>query len=154
MSEADPPRFRIETEAFAGFELAVLADRAVYAPGQTVRLSVTATNGGDRFVEHRYPAWQRYRLAILDELHRVVADDEIDRGAQTPALDRWLPGQIAIFPVYWNQTSGPLVPAWTGQPPGEAVPAGRYRARVTWEGREPGERQRLPDVFSRWFELT
>jgi hypothetical protein len=146
--------FHIDTEPFAGFELAVLADRTIYAQGQTVRLTVTATNAGDRFVEHEYPGWQRYRLAILDEHHRVVADDEVTRGTQQPGLDRWLPGQIAIFPVYWNQTGGPLVPAWTDEPPGPPVEPGRYRARVTWIGREPGERQRLADAFSRWFELT
>jgi hypothetical protein len=154
VSGAEEPRFRIDIEPFAGFELAVLADRAVYAPGQTVRLSVTATNGGDRFVEHHHPGWQRYQLAILDDLHRIVADDEVTRSAEQPAVDRWLPGQIAIFPVYWNQNAGPLVPAWADEPPGPRVAPGRYRARVTWTGRVPGERQRLPEAFSRWFELT
>jgi hypothetical protein len=146
--------FRIDVEPFAGFEVAVLADRAVYAPGETVRLSVSVTNGGDRFVEHHYPGWQRYHLSIRDELHRVVADDEVTRGADAPAVDRWLPGQMMILPVYWNQHAGPLVPGWTHEPPGPRVDPGRYRARVTWLGREPGERRTLPDAFSRWFELT
>lgn len=154
MSASEPPPFRIDREPFAGFEVAVLTDRPVYAPGQTVRLSVSVTNAGDRFVEHHYPGWQRYHLSVRDELHRVVADDEVTRGADTAAVDRWLPGQTVIFPVYWNQHEGPLVPGWTHEAPGPRAAPGRYRARVTWLGREPGERRTLPDVFSRWFELT
>lgn len=141
--------------AYAGFDLQVVTDRVVYAPGQTVRLSVSATNHGDRFVEHHYPGWQRYVVTIHDEQHRVVADDELDRSASSPAVDRWLPGQHAIWPTYWTQAAGPLVPAWIPDvPPGPPVPPGRYRARVRWLGREPQVRERPAEVWGSWFELT
>ena len=141
-------------EPFAGFDLQVLVDRGVYAPGETVRITVTAANQGDRFVEHHYPAWQRYVLSVRDERHRVVADDELERSADQPAVDRWLPGQLAIWPTYWNQSAGPLVPAREGLVAGPRVEPGRYRVWVVWLGREPGVRDRLPEVTSRWFDLT
>jgi hypothetical protein len=150
---SDPGELLATLDPFEGFELQVLVDRAAYAPGETVRLTVSATNHGPRPVEHHYPGWQRYHLSVRDELHRVVADDEVTRTAQGPAVDRWLPGQMMILPTYWTQTGGPLVPAWTIEPPGPPVPAGRYRARVTWLGRVPGRRGVLPDAWSRWFQL-
>lgn len=140
-------------DPFAGFDVQVLADRAVYAPGETVRLTVTATNHGPRAVEHHYPGWQRYQLTVRDEGHRVVADDAVDRAAEGPAIDRWLPGQMMILPTYWGQTAGPIVPAWAREPPGPRLAPGRYRVRVTWLGRVPGQRGELPDAWSRWFEL-
>jgi hypothetical protein len=138
---------------FAGFDLQVLVDRGVYAPGETVRVTVTAANQGDRFVEHRYPGWQRYVLSIRDERHRIVADDELDRSAEQPAVDRWLPGQIAIWPTYWNQSAGAMVPGRGGGVPGPRIEPGRYRVWVAWLGREPGARDRLPEATSGWFEL-
>jgi hypothetical protein len=141
-------------EPFAGFDLQVLVDRGVYAPGETVRITVTAANQGDRFIEHRYPGWQRYVLSVRDERHRIVADDELDRPAEQPAVDRWLPGQIAIWPTYWNQNAGPMVPGRGGDPGGPRVAPGRYRVWVVWLGREPGARDRLPESTSSWFELT
>jgi hypothetical protein len=146
--------FRPDQEPFAGFDLQVLVDRVVYAPGDTVRITVSATNGGDRFVEHHYPDWQRYELTVRDHAHRVVADDLVERRAGTPAVDRWLPGQMVLWPVYWAQTRGPVVPARVGEPPGRPAGPGRYRVRITWLGREPGSRERLPDAWSPWFELT
>jgi hypothetical protein len=140
-------------DPFTGFDVQVLADRAVYAPGETVRFTVTATNHGPQAIEHHYPGWQRYHLSVRDEGHRVVADDVVARDATQPAIDRWLPGQMLILPTYWGQTSGPVVPAWTNEPPGPRVPPGRYRARVTWLGRVPGRRGELPDAWSRWFDL-
>lgn len=143
------------TPPFDGFELQVLVDRIVYAPGDTVRVTVSATNHAERFVEHRYPGWQRYELTVRDRSHRVVADDLVERRADTDAVDRWLPGQMALFPVYWVQTRGPVVPAWAAPaPPGPRVEPGRYRVRVTWLGREPGSRDQLPDAWSPWFEIT
>jgi hypothetical protein len=146
--------FRFDHEPFAGFEVAVLVDRAVYADGEPVRITVTAANRGPAFAEHRYPGWQRYHLSVRDELHRVVADDRIDRPADEPALDRFAPGQLLIQPTYWAQTSGPVVPGWIDEPPGPRVDPGRYRVRVTWLGREPGSRAELPDAWSSWFELV
>lgn len=154
MSEIDPPPFRFDQEAFAGFELHVLVDRGVYAAGDPVRITVTATNRGDAFVEHRYPGWQRYELTVHDALHRVVADDRIDRHADGPALDRFAPGQLLITPTYWDQGSGPLVPRWAEEPPGPRVDPGRYRVRAVWLGREAGSRAQLPDAWSPWFELV
>jgi hypothetical protein len=157
---ADPPPdgdatpFRIDREAFAGFELTVLVDRAVYASGEPVRITVTAANRGDRFVEHRYPGWQRCELTVRDELHRVVADDRIERHVDGPALDRFAPGQLLLQPTYWGQTTGPLVPGWSDEPPGPRAAPGRYRVRATWLGREPGWRAELPDAWSPWFELV
>ncbi|WP_130649963.1 hypothetical protein [Egicoccus halophilus] len=156
MSETPPPEvpFRIDLEPFADFEVGVLVERPAYAPDETVRITVTATNAGDRFVEHRYPGWQRYVLSVRDEYHRVVADDTVHRGADGPALDRWLPGQMLVVPTYWNQTTGAVVPGWSDQPPGPRAEPGRYRVRVTWLGREPNSGAGLPDAFSRWFTLT
>lgn len=152
----DPEQVRSASvpQPFSGFDLQVLVDRPVYAPGETVRISVTAANHGGRFVEHHYPGWQRYLLAICDQWHRPVADDEVVRPEDMPALDRWLPGQVAIWPTYWAQGGGPIVPGRTGEAPGTRVSPGRYRARVTWLGREPGQRARLADAWSNWFELT
>ena len=146
--------FRIHLEPFAGFEVGVLVERAAYAAGETVRITVTATNSGDRYVEHHYPGWQRFVLSVRDEYHRVVADDTVSGSAETAAVDRWLPGQMVVFPTYWNQTSGALVPAWSSQPPGPRVEPGAYRVRATWLGREPGSSAELPDAWSRWFTLT
>jgi quercetin dioxygenase-like cupin family protein len=42
-------------DPFEGFDVQVLVDRAVYAPGETVRITVTATNHGARPVEHHHP---------------------------------------------------------------------------------------------------
>ncbi|MCC5950095.1 MAG: hypothetical protein JJT89_16720 [Nitriliruptoraceae bacterium] len=139
---------------YEGFDLQVMTDRTVYAPGETVRITVTAANQGPRFVEHRYPGWQRFVVQIRDERHRIVADDELERHADEPALDRFLPGQLVIWPSYWGQTAGPLVPAREGLDPGEPLPSGRYRIRVQWLGREPGVRSRPPEVDSPWFVLT
>lgn len=143
-----------EHQPFAGFDLQVLVDRGVYAPGETVRITVTAANQGDRFVEHHYPGWQRYVMSVRDEHHRIVADDELDRKADTPAIDRWVPGQLAIWPTYWNQGSGLLVPGRSRTSAGPRVAPGRYRVWAVWSGREPGRRDRLPEVTSPWFELT
>ncbi len=141
-------------EAFDGFDLQVMTDRSVYAPTQAVRITVTAANQGPRLVEHHYPGWQRYILSVRDEGHREVASDALDRPASSVAVDRWLPGQIAIWPSYWNQHQGPLVPAWADEPPGPPVGPGRYRIRVDWLGREPGSRMRLAEAWSPFFELT
>jgi hypothetical protein len=141
-------------DAHDGFDLQVLVDRGVYAPGDTVRLTVTAANQGERFVEHHYPGWQRYVLTIRDEYHRSVADDEVERRAGSVAIDRFLPGQMVIWPTYWNQTTGPIVPGRERRVPGERVEPGRYRARVSWLGREPGSRGRPPEVDSVWFTIT
>ena len=150
----DPDDLLEPIEPYAGFDLQVLVDRGVYAPGETVRITVTAANQGERFLEHHYPGWQRFELTIRDELHRVVADDIIDREADGPAVDRWLPGQMVIWPTYWGQTAGPIVPARIGRAPGPRLAAGRYRARVRWLGREPGVRAQPPEAGSSWFELT
>lgn len=153
MSDHEVP-FRFDQEAFAGFEVGVLVDRAVYAAGDPVRITVTAANRGGSFVEHTYPGWQRCELTVRDELHRVVADDRIERHADGPALDRFAPGQLLIAPTYWNQTAGALVPSWVGEAPGPRVPPGRYRIRATWLGREAGSRAQLDDAWSAWFELV
>jgi hypothetical protein len=152
--DEDHQRLHLPPSAFDGFDLQVMVDRPVYAPGETVRITVTAANHGGRFVEHHYPGWQRFGTTVRDEQHRAVADDEVERHADTPAIDRWLPGQIGIWPLYWNQHRGPLVPAWAAQVPGPRVEPGRYRIRVSWLGREPGARDQLPDAWSAYFELT
>jgi hypothetical protein len=158
ISEPEPPGEVQEAftgiGAYDGFDLQVLVDRGVYAPGDTVRVTVTAANQGERFVEHHYPGWQRYVLTIRDEHNRVVADDEVERRATGDAIDRFLPGQMLIWPTYWNQTSGAIVPARERRVPGERVVPGRYRARVRWLGREPGARARPDEVDSAWFTLT
>lgn len=146
--------FDLDQEPFAGFEVAVLVDRQVYSAADPVRITVTAANRGSGFVEHRYPGWQRYELSVRDELHRVVADDRIERPASGQALDRFAPGQLLIQPTYWSQTAGPVVPGWSDEAPGPRVPPGRYRVRVTWLGRELGRRGELPDAWSSWFELV
>lgn len=149
-----PPAFRMDLEPFAGFELSVLVDRAVYSDGDPVRITVTATNRSDRFVEHRHPGWQRCRLSVRDELHRAVADDRIERGADGPGIDRFPPGQLVILPTYWDQRTGPLVRAWSDQTPGPRAEPGRYCVRATWLGREPGARAELADAWSTWFTLV
>lgn len=150
---SEPP-FRLDLEPFAGFELTVLVDRPVYTATDPVRITVSAANRGDRWVEHRYPAWQRCELTVRDELHRVVADDRIERGSDQPGLDRFPPGQVLLLPTYWAQTVGPLVPGWVDEPAGPRVEPGRYRIRATWLGQEPGSRAQLPDAWSTWFELV
>jgi hypothetical protein len=140
-------------DPFAGFDVQVLADRAVYAPAETVRFTVTATNHGPHGVEHHYPGWQRYHLSVRDEGHRVVADDVVGRAAEGPAIDRWLPGQMMILPTYWGQT-----PARSCRPGRASHRARRYRRAGTacgspGSGRVPGRRGELPDAWSRWFEL-
>lgn len=141
-------------EPFEGFDLQVLLDRGVYTDGETVRITVTAANQGDRFVEHHYPGWQRFELTIRDELHRVVADDLVEREADRPAIDRWLPGQLVIWPIYWAQIAGPIHPGRVGRAPGPRLEPGRYRARVRWLGHEPGVRSEPPEATSGWFELV
>lgn len=148
-----PPAIELPTP-YDGFELQVLVDRSVYAPGEQVRITVTATNHAARFVEHRYPGWQRFALEIRDERHRVVADDRVAQEVHGDGIERWLPGQMTIWPVYWAQTSGPLVPARERQLAGPPPAAGRYRVRCRWLGREPGPRSLPPEVDSAWFTLT
>ncbi len=150
----DPRDLLHQVGPYDGFDLQVMVDRGVYAPGETVRITVTAANQGDRFVEHRYPGWQRFHLTVRDEFHRTVADDVVDRDADEDALDRWLPGQLAIWPTYWNQMEGPMVPARVGVAPGPRLEPGRYRIRVEWLGRETGTRAPRPEATSSWFELT
>jgi hypothetical protein len=151
---APDPRSMLAGEVpYAGFEVSVIVDRAVYAPGDVVRVTVTAVNQDERFVEHHYQAWQRFRLEVLDEYHRPVADSDVARRADDEATDRWLPGQMVIFPLYWTQHEGPIVPAWSSRAVGERVDPGRYRARVSWLGRESGVRAEPPVAFSPFFEL-
>lgn len=157
MTAAQEP-FLPDREPFAGFEVQVMADRTVYGPGDVVRLTVSATNHADRFVEQRYPGWQRFVLSVRDERHRVVASDEVRRTVDTGTgegfTDRWLPGQMLLLPTYWSQAAGPVRPAWSTDPPGSRVPAGRYRARASWLGREPGTVAEPPDAWSAWFEIA
>jgi hypothetical protein len=153
-ADGDARSFLSDHVPFAGFELSVIVDASVYAPGQVVRMTVTAVNSDERFAEHHYPGWQRFTLRILDEFHRAVADAEVSRAAERTAVDRWLPGQMVIFPVYWAQHEGPIVPAWSSRSVGPRVDPGRYRARVSWLGREPDSSAEPPDAFSPYFELT
>lgn len=153
MSEAERP-FELDAESFAGFEVGVITDRAVYAAGDTVRITVSVTNSGSRWVEHEYPGWQRFETTVRDAYHRVVAHDRVSRSTEGPVRDRWLPGQMAIFPLYWAQQAGPIVPAWTTEEPAGRVEPGRYRLRVTWLGREGGRPGELADAWSSWFELV
>lgn len=145
-----------------GFELTVAVERPVYAAGETVRITVAATNDAERAVEHVYPGWQRVLLTVRDERHRVVASDEL--GDEVPGRplapegqfrDRWLPGQLVLLPTWWDQRSGAIRPAWVSDPGvGERVPPGRYRVRATWLGREPGPRVPSREAWSGWFELV
>lgn len=151
---SDPVEGLLPPAPFEGFDLQVMVDRAVYAQGETVRITVTAANQGARAVEHHYPGWQRFVTSVRDEYHRMVADDEVSRRADQPAIDRWLPGQLVIWPLYWNQQRGPLVPAWVDEPPGIQADPGRYRVRVTWLGREPGSREPFGDAWSAPFEIV
>lgn len=141
-------------QPFVGFEVTAMTDRPVYAAGETVRITVTATNAGERWAEHGYPGWQRYVVSIRDEHHREVAHDAVERPDGGGFRDRWLPGQMAIYPSYWAQHEGPVVPAWSDVPPGPRVLPGRYRVRVSWLGREPGGRAAYPEVWSPWFEVV
>lgn len=154
----DEEPFLADQEPFAGFEVQAIVDRPVYGPSDVVRITVSATNHADRFVEQRYPGWQRFVLSVRDERHHVVASDEVRRpvGARSGEgfADRWLPGQMLLLPTYWNQTAGPLRPAWSADAVGPRVPAGRYRARATWLGREPGTVAEPPDAWSAWFEIV
>lgn len=151
----DPEQpFVAEDRPFAGFEVTVVSDRAVYAVGETVRLTVSAVNGAADRVEHHYPGWQRFVLTIRDSYHRVVATDAAEIPDDGGFTDRWLPGSAALFPRYWSQSEGPIVPAWSDQPPGPRVEAGRYRARVTWLGRHGTAPAPLEDVWTPWFDLV
>ena len=145
-----------------GFELTVAVDRPVYAPGETVRITVAATNDADRAVEHVYPGWQRVVLTVRDERHRAVASDELAGPApgvqsrpEGEFRDRWLPGQLLLLPTWWDQRAGAIRPAWVADPGvGERVPPGRYRVRASWRGREPGPSVSPPEAWSGWFELV
>lgn len=141
-----------------GFELTVAVDRPVYAAGETVRITVAATNDADRAVEHVYPGWQRVLLTIRDERHRAVASDEavdVDGHATGEFRDRWLPGQLLLLPTWWDQRAGAVRPAWVADPGvGERVAPGRYRVRASWLGREPGPAVTPPEAWSGWFELV
>ncbi len=154
--EPPPTPFVPERVPFAGFELTVMTDRTAYGPGQVVRITVSATNGGDRRVEHHYPAWHRFECSVRDEYNRVVASEgnRATRLEDPGFTDRWLPGQMVIFPLYWAQHEGPLVPARADETPGPRAAPGRYRVRVTWLGREPGSDAELPDAWTPWFELA
>lgn len=155
----EPERpFHADREPFAGFELAAMVDRPAYNVGEVVRITITATNSGSRFAEHRFPGWQRFDLSVRDELHREVANAEADAAPRLgddrePMVERWLPGQMSIMPVYWGQNEGPVVPAWSHDPAGPRVAPGRYRIRVTWLGREPGSRAEVPDAWTGWFSV-
>lgn len=140
-------------DPLAGFDVAVLTDRRVYAAGEAVRITVTATNH-ETPVIHEYPGWLRFELTVRDATHREVAAVGTDLDPDGGFADRWLPGQMAIWPLYWAQGAGPIVPAWTQQPPGPRVEPGRYRLRVSWLGRPAGSWTRLSDVHSEWFELV
>lgn len=139
---------------FSGFEVTVITDRSVYAVGDTVRITVTATNGAPRLLEQHYPGWQRFHTTVRDSYHRPVATDEISGAPADGFRDRWLPGQLVIFPLYWAQHEGPLVPGWSDEPPGPRVDPGTYRVRVSWLGREATTAGVLPDVWSGWFEIV
>lgn len=152
--EGEEPAFRIEHEPFLGFELAVMTDRPVYALGETVRITVTATNAGTRWAEHHYPGWQRYVLTVRDEHNRELATDVVRRDGGGGFTDRWLPGQMLITASYWGQQEGPIVPAWSDDPPGPRVAAGRYRIRCTWSGRERDSYAELPDAWTSWIEIV
>lgn len=145
-----------------GFELTVAVDRPVYANGETVRITVAATNDADRAVEHVYPGWQRVVLTIRDERHRAVATDEVTGrvpgvgGASTGEFrERWLPGQLLLLPTWWDQRAVAIRPAWVAAASvGERLPPGRYRVRASWLGREPGPPVTPPEAWSGWFELV
>lgn len=150
----DERPFVAADQPFAGFEVAVFVDRPVYAPGDTVRITVSATNGAARAVEHAYPGWQRFVTTVRDRYHRVVASDEVTAAPRGGFRDRWLPGQLVLYPLYWPQHEGPLVPGWSDELPGPRVDVGTYRVRVTWLGQEPGGASQLGDVWSSWFEVV
>lgn len=145
---------RNDPDRHVGFDVQVLVDQVVYAPSQIVRITVSASNHTDRWIEQCADGWRRFELSIRDELHRVVAADEVRREAATPIVDRWLPGQVAIWPIYWRQVTGPIVPAWTSTPSGPPVEPGRYRARVRWLAREPDSLPVVIETDSPWFEIA
>ncbi len=161
MSDVEQP-FESLRVPLHGFELTVAVDRPVYAAGETVRITVAATNDADRAVEHVYPGWQRVVLSVRDERHRPVATDEVGSavpgspGAPAGAFrDRWLPGQLLLLPTWWDQRAGAIRPAWVEDPGvGERVAPGRYRVRASWRGREPGPSVSPPEAWSSWFELV
>lgn len=161
MSEQEQP-FESLRVPLHGFELTVAVDRPVYAAGETVRITVAATNDADRAVEHVYPGWQRVVLTIRDERHRSVASDEVVGSVpgspgtpQGEFRDRWLPGQLVLLPTWWDQRAGAIRPAWVEDPGvGERVAPGRYRVRASWRGREPGPSVAPPEAWSSWFELV
>lgn len=138
------------------FELGVITDRAAYTAGDVVRLSVVVTNTSARFVEQTWrPGWLRVDVSVRDERHRAVAMAVADRAPTAePFTDRWAPGQTAIFPLYWSQHQGPIVPAWSTQPAGPRVAPGRYRARAEWRGTAPAGMVDVPDAWSSWFDLV
>lgn len=150
----DAPSFRPERDPFLGFDITATVDAAAYHPGQVVRVTVAAANDSPRFRTHRYPGWRRFDLTVRDRHHRIVAHTETDRAGDGGFSDRWLPGQMVLFPVYWSQQEGPVVPAWSEETPGPRVEPGRYRARVTWLGQVPGSRGRASDVWTSWFEIV
>lgn len=150
MRAADP----LDPARQVGFDVQVLVDQVVYAPSQIVRITVSATNHTDRWIEQHAHGWRRFELSIRDELHRVIAADDVHRDADTPIIDRWLPGQVAIWPIYWRQVTGPIVPAWSTTPTGPTVPAGRYRARVRWLAREVGALPAIIEADSPWFDIV
>ena len=161
MSEQEQP-FESLRVPLHGFELSVSVDRPVYAAGETVRITVAATNDADRAVEHVYPGWQRVVLTVRDDRHRTVATDEL--GAVVPGSpgtpagefrDRWLPGQLLLLPTWWDQRADVIRPAWVEDPGvGERVAPGRYRIRASWRGRESGPPVAPPEAWSSWFELV
>lgn len=155
MSEEEPERpFLIGADPYAGFEMAALTDKPVYVPGDVVRITVALTHGGDAWFESLTTGWQRVVVSIRDERHASVADDRIDRPADEPLRDRWAPGQRLLLPTWWNQTEGPIVPAWSSEPIGPRVAPGRYRVRATWLGRVTGSRAEVPDAHSGWFTIV
>ena len=164
MTDAQEPFASLHVP-FHGFELTVAVDRPVYAAGETVRITVAATNDADRAAEHVYPGWQRVVLSVRDERHRPVATDEVvghvpgvsgtTAGAQGEFRDRWLPGQLLLLPTWWDQRAGAIRPAWVEDPGvGERVAPGRYRVRASWLGRESGPPVSPPEAWSSWFELV
>lgn len=153
----EPERpFEFDLDPYAGFEVTAIVDRPVYASGEMVRITVSATNHGERYREHVHPGWQRFEVSVRDEHHREVAHAVPDAApaTQADAVDRWLPGQMLITPLYWAQNEGPVVPGWSLDAPGPRVPPGRYRVRVTWLGHDPKARGEIPDAWSGWFEIV
>lgn len=137
-----------------GFDVQVLVDRKAYAPGEMVRITVSATNHSDRWIEQHVMGWRRFELSVRDQWHRAVATDEETRPADTPMVDRWMPGQMTIWPVYWHQHQGPVVATWSSHPVGPLVEPGRYRVRVRWLAREPDRLASVIEADSAWFDIV